>query len=84
MITKSDKWSAFKEAALDTAVGSMINVPMNFALISLAFYYELSATQTTALMTTVFTIFAITRKMYIRLHFLKRYRKKQPQTATVV
>jgi len=50
MITKNDKWAAFREAVTDTAIGSAINVPLNFIMISLAFYWELSAAETTAFM----------------------------------
>lgn len=63
---------AFKEAIVDTALGLIINVPLNFLMISTAFYYELTATQTTAFMTAVFTVFAIVRKTTIRLHFEKK------------
>jgi hypothetical protein len=78
----SDRALAFKEAVADTAIGSIINVPMNFVMISIAFYYELTAMQTTIFMTTVFTIFAIVRKMTIRLHFLTKARKKELTEST--
>lgn len=80
MITKSDKWNAFKEACADTAIGSIINIPLNFVMISLAFYWGLSAAETTAFMTVVFTIIALSRKTYIRLHFQRRYQKNLSNT----
>lgn len=83
-VTKSDKWAAFKEAVTDTAIGSVINVPLNFIMISLAFYWSLTALETTIFMTCVFTVLAIVRKMYIRLHFHKRYRKKENTANSIV
>lgn len=65
------KRKAFKEAYYDTLIGSLINVPLNFVLISLAFYLELSAFWTTIMLTVVFTIIALIRKTYIRLWFSK-------------
>lgn len=80
MITESDKWNAFKEACTDTFLASLLNVPLNFLMVSVAYHYEMTAIQTTIFMTTVFTIIAISRKTYVRLHFLKRYRKKKLET----
>lgn len=76
MLTNIDKLRALKEAIADTAIGSVINVPINFLMISVAFYYEWTAFATTVLMTGVFTIIAITRKYYIRTHFQKHYNRK--------
>jgi len=72
MITTHDKWRALKEACVDTAAGALINIPINWALLSLAFATEMTALQATILITTVITCIAIARKMYIRLHFHKR------------
>lgn len=76
MLTKLEKWRAFKEACADTALGSVINVPLNFVMISVAFYYEWSAAVTTAFMTAIFTVVAITRKYILRTHFQKKYNQK--------
>lgn len=67
-----NKMDAFKEAYYDTIIGLLINVPLNFLLISLAFYLELSAFWTTIMLTAVFTIFALIRKTAVRLHFSKK------------
>lgn len=64
---------ALKEAVVDTGIATIINIPLNFVLISTAFYLELSAAQTTLMMTAVFTIIALIRKTYIRLFFYKKY-----------
>lgn len=77
--SKSDKQSALKEAVIDTALGSIVNVPLNFALVGMAFYYELSAVQTSIFLTGIFTIIAIVRKTAVRLHFIKREREKAEQ-----
>lgn len=64
---------AIREAATDCAVGMITNVPMNYVLISLAFYYELSALQTTVMFTTTFTMLAMIRKTTLRMWFDKRH-----------
>ena len=68
---------AFKEACADTGIAFCINVPLNFMLVAMAFELEFTAWQTSIMLTTIFTIFAITRKTYIRVQFEKRYEKKR-------
>ena len=68
-----NKIEAIKESIADTMVAMVINVPLNFFLVSIAYYYEWSAIATTTMLTAVFTIIAIIRKTYIRLHFAKKY-----------
>lgn len=75
MLTKKDKLRALKEAWTDTLFGSVINVPLNYLMLLIAFHYELTAFTTTIFMTVVFTFIAITRKYYIRTRFEKHYRK---------
>jgi len=67
---------AFKEALADTGLAFVVNVPLNFALVALAFELEFSAFQTSIMLTSIFTVFALTRKTYLRLHFDKRNQKK--------
>lgn len=62
---------AIKESITDTLFGMAINIPINFLLLSLAFQYDLSVSETTVLLTVVFTVIAIIRKTAIRLHFSK-------------
>lgn len=77
-MTKKEKLkAAFKESVTDTSIAFCINVPLNFIMVAFAFEVGMSAWQTSLMLTTVFTIFAITRKTYIRLHFEERNRKKQ-------
>lgn len=68
--------NAFKESVADTGIGLLINVPINFLLLSAVEAYAIGTVVGTILMTAVFTIFAIARKTYIRLHFEKRYSKE--------
>ena len=63
---------AFKEAVTDTAIAAAINMPLNYVLIAFAYSMQLTPLQSTFLFTAVFTIFAITRKFYIRMHFERR------------
>jgi hypothetical protein len=82
MTDENPYWRAFKEAFADTGIAFCINVPLNFALVAMAFELEFSALQTSIMLTTIFTIFALTRKTYIRVHFEKRYAKKQANGLT--
>ena len=67
---------AFKEAVADTRFAFVINVPLNFVLVAMAFRLEFTAFETSVMLTTIFTIFAIVRKTYVRLFFEERNRKK--------
>jgi len=75
-------WRAFKEAFTDTGIAFCINVPLNFVLVAMAFRLEFTAWQTSIMLTTIFTVFALTRKTYLRVHFEKRHNKKQAQSLT--
>lgn len=67
---------ALKESLADTGVAFIVNVPLNFVLVAVAFRMELGAFWTSVMLTTIFTLFAIVRKTYMRLHFEKRYGQK--------
>jgi hypothetical protein len=71
MMVWSDK-AAWTESIADTIVGSLINIPMNFVLIAIAFDLEFSVAETSILLSTVFTILAIIRKYKMRLFFAKK------------
>lgn len=73
------KIEAIKEAIADTAVAMVINVPLNFLLVSTAFHYKWEPLITTVVITAVFSVVAIIRKVYIRLHFAKKYQSKAYQ-----
>jgi hypothetical protein len=67
---------AFKEALADTGLAFVVNVPLNFVLVALAFELEFSAFKTSIMLTSIFTVFALTRKTYLRLHFDRKNQKK--------
>lgn len=69
-------WHAFKEACADTGIAFIINVPLNFILVAFAFRMEMTAFWTSVMLTSIFTVFAIVRKTYLRLHFHKQHLKK--------
>lgn len=76
MVSNSDKKRAFKEAFSDTMLALVINFPLNFVMIWLAFRFELNEIQTTLFLTVVFTTMAIVRKYFTRLYFHERYLTK--------
>ena len=66
------KKAALKESITDTAAGLIINLPANYALLAFGLYLEMGALALTLFMTSVFTVIAVIRKYYIRLHFMSR------------
>jgi len=72
---------AFREAVADTAVAFSVNVPLNFVLVAIAYRMNFTAWQTSLMLTTIFTIFAVTRKTYMRLHFEKKHQKTGKESA---
>lgn len=72
------KLMAFKEALSDTGIAAVINIPLNFILVYLCIdVWQVGTMWTSVIMTTIFTLFAITRKTYIRLYFNAEFLKKQ-------
>jgi uncharacterized integral membrane protein len=65
---KLDKKS-FKESFSDTVLGTLVNFPMNFLLISFAFHVKMNAFETTLFCTSILFLFAVARKYMVRLHF---------------
>jgi hypothetical protein len=76
-LTKKEKSDAFKESFGDTFFATLINFPLQFILITIAFGWQLTAFQTTLFITSVMFTIAVARKYYIRLYFHKKYKKKQ-------
>ena len=66
----------FKEAVFDTAVASIINMPLNFLAVSLVFQMSLNEWQTTLFFTVFFSVIAIVRKTYIGHYFHTREIRK--------
>jgi O-antigen/teichoic acid export membrane protein len=75
MDKKLELLKAFKESITDTGVGLVINLVLNYFLISVGLHYDWSALKMTVIFTTIFTLVAIVRKTLIRFHFAKRYHK---------
>ena len=63
---------SFREAVVDTALGTALNMPINMIIISTAFAMELSALATSLVCTAIFTVIAICRKMAVRMYFWKK------------
>ena len=76
------KIAAFKESVADTAVGAIINLPMNFILLAIGLHWGLDALWLSIFMTGVFTIIAVIRKYLIRLHFMSRNTDSDASLAT--
>jgi hypothetical protein len=64
---------SIREALADTGIALIVNTPLNFGFIALAFHLELSAFQTSFYLTSMFTILAIIRKYWLRMRFYKKY-----------
>lgn len=64
---------SLREAVVDTFFAVLINTPVNFAIIAVAFHYQWSPTSTSLLLTAIFTVLAIIRKTWIRIRFYKKY-----------
>ena len=64
---------ALKEAIMETSFATMINIPINYFLLSLAVFWDLTIMQTTILCTGAFFIIAIIRKTSFRIYFHNRY-----------
>ena len=68
---KSDK-NAWIEAISDTAIGTVINFPLNLALLTVTFSLEFNVFWTAVASWALFTVVAVVRKYFIRKHFAKR------------
>lgn len=65
---------AWIESISDTAIGTLINFPLNLILLSITFALEFSVFSTAVATWIVFTVVAIIRKYLVRKHFAKRNR----------
>jgi hypothetical protein len=63
---------AWMEAISDTAVGTIINLPLNFILLSITFSLKCDIFTTAIASWSLFTILAIVRKYLIRRFFHKK------------
>ena len=74
------KRRAITEALVDTSIGTMISIPLNFFLASMAIQLEWSATEITFYFTAFFFVLAVIRKVYIRLYFAGKQENKSKQS----
>lgn len=72
ILTKRSKWV---EAITDTAIAVCINFPLNVTLLWICMSLELKVLTTSIIMTSIFTIIAILRKVVIRSIF-EKYEKR--------
>lgn len=67
-----DNKKAWIEVITDTAIGTVINFPLNLAVLYFAYSTKMSVFNTAVLSWLVFTIIAIIRKYIIRIYFKKK------------
>jgi len=65
----NDTKAAFKESTIDTLIGTIINLPLNIALLWVANMMNLSIWLTGVALSVVFFVIAIVRKTIVRLYF---------------
>lgn len=63
---------ALTEAISDTAIAFAINLPLNIAFLYMAHILALSIVATSVFMTVSFTVLAVIRKTFVRVHFSRR------------
>ena len=63
---------AWAEAISDTALGTLINFPLNIIILTITFELELTVFQTSVVLAVAFTVLAILRKYMVRTYFLKK------------
>ncbi len=71
---KTGDKKAWVESLSDTAIGTLINFPLNLLLLSVTFALEFSVFSTAVSTWVVFTVVAIVRKYLVRKYFAKRNR----------
>jgi len=64
--------AALTEATIDTMIALPLNFGINWVILTIAFGLQWNATLTTLVATLIFTVVAIFRKTYVRLHFQKK------------
>tara|TARA_R100001163_G_scaffold60064_1_gene49087 strand:- start:249 stop:485 length:237 start_codon:yes stop_codon:yes gene_type:complete len=64
--------SAMREAVSDVTIGFFMAFPIAFMVLSITTWLELSVPITAGVQTLVFTIVALVRKYFVRVHFKSR------------
>ena len=70
-MVKAQKKKAWVEAISDTMIGTLINFPLNIALLSLAVYFQFNVIETSMFLSIIFIILAVVRKYLIRCYFTR-------------
>ena len=60
---------AARESFADSVLATLINFPLNYILIWIAFRFEMTVMQTTLFCTSILFIVATYRKYRVRIHF---------------
>ena len=64
--------AALKEALSDTALGTVLNFPLNLMAMWVVFELELTVLQSSLLLWSVFTAVAVVRKYFLRVYFERK------------
>ena len=64
--------SAMREAVSDVTIGFFMAFPIAFLVLSVTTWLELNVPVTAGVQTLVFTIVALVRKYFVRVHFKSR------------
>ena len=64
--------SAMREAVSDVTIGFFMAFPIAFMVLSITTWLELSVPITAGVQTLVFTIVAVVRNYFVRVHFKSR------------
>ena len=70
---------ALIEAVTDTLLATPLNMLISWVLLWFAFQYMWGPTVTMLVQTGIMFIFAVSRKVYLRLYFERRYESQQPR-----
>ena len=69
--------AALKEALSDTALGTVLNFPLNLMAMWVVFELELTVLQSSLLLWFVFTAVAVVRKYFMRVYFERKASEKK-------
>jgi len=69
-MTKRDRL-AWRESISDTAIGFVINVPLNMIMLYIASTMSMSVAATSCMLSIIFTVVAVVRKYLTRIYFSK-------------
>jgi hypothetical protein len=71
------KLDAFKEATVDTVLGTVIMVPLNYVVIAFCLSLNFNALQITLWSSSILFTFAVVRKAIVRIYFQKKLDSKK-------